>query len=58
MAEQVEERRRQREREEALRRAEEKEEEQRVAREREALQEQYQLDAQREKQKKVRPTCC
>ncbi|XP_035243387.1 coiled-coil domain-containing protein 66 [Anguilla anguilla] len=48
---QVEERRRQREREEALRRAEEQEEEQRLARERETLQEQYQLDALRVRQK-------
>ncbi|KAJ8361017.1 hypothetical protein SKAU_G00175420 [Synaphobranchus kaupii] len=49
---QVEERRRQRGMEEALRRAEEQEEEQRLARERDTLQEQYQLDALRERQKK------
>ncbi|XP_036387553.1 coiled-coil domain-containing protein 66 [Megalops cyprinoides] len=49
---QVEERRRHRDREEALRQAEEQAEEQKVARERELLQAQYQLDTQRERQKK------
>ncbi|XP_061075940.1 coiled-coil domain-containing protein 66 [Conger conger] len=49
---QVEERRRQREQEEAQRRAREREEEQRLEREREELQEQYQLDALRDREKK------
>ena len=50
----MEERRRQREAEEAVRLAVEQEEERRVAQERELLQKQYQLDTQRKRHTEVR----
>lgn len=54
---QVEERRRQKEKEEATRRAQEQDEERRLEREREQLQQQYMKDTERQRHREVKHKC-